>query len=452
MVAPNLGRMGSRLLVVGGDGAGMAAASVARRRRNDLEIVAVEAGRDTSYSACGIPYLVGGAVPSIGDLVARRPEEFRAMRIDVRPEHRVEGIDLGSRTATVTNLTHGRTFTLGFDLLHLATGALPRRPEVPGIDNPNVHGVQTLGDAERLIADAAGRSGPVVVIGGGYIGLELAEAFVLRGAEVTVVDGAPEVMRGLDPDMGALVARALRATGVTVRSGEHLQAVEDGAVVTDAGTIPADLVLLGTGVVPNTALAAEAGIALGVAGAIAVDRRQRTSVEGVYAAGDCCQSRHIVSGMPVYQALGTVANKQGRVAGINLAGGYATFPGVVGTAVTKLCGTEVGRTGLGEAEAAAAGFATVVEVVEATTASRYLPDVAEPMTVKLIVEAVTGRLLGAQVVGGHGSAKRLDAVAVALTAGLDAEALLMADLGYAPPFSTVWDPLQVAARLVVDRL
>ncbi|HET9692142.1 MAG TPA: FAD-dependent oxidoreductase, partial [Acidimicrobiales bacterium] len=324
--------------------------------------------------------------------------------------------------------------------------------DVPGIDLPHVHGVQTLGDADRLLADAAVRRGPVVVVGGGYIGLELAEAFTVRGAEVTVVDAAPEVMGGLDPDMGALVARALRSTGVAVRSGERLEAVDDGTVTTSGGTLPADLVVLGTGVVPDTTLAGAAGLTLGVAGAVVVDRRQRTSADGVYAAGDCCESRHLVSGKPVHQPLGTVANKQGRVAGINLAGGYATFPGVVGTAVTRLCGTEVGRTGLGEAEAAAAGFATVAEVVEAATASRYLGALAEPLTVKVIAEAGSGRLLGAQVVGGRGAAKRVDTVAVAITAGLDAEALLMADLGYAPPYSTVWDPLQVAARLVVDRL
>ena len=430
----------------------MAAASVARRRSADLEIVAVEAGRHTSYSACGIPYLVGGAVERLDDLVARSPEQFRAMRIDVRTEHRVDAVDLDARTATVTNLTHGRTYTLGFDLLHLATGGVPRRPDVPGIDSPHVHGVQTLGDAERLLADAPGRPGPVVVVGGSYVGLELAEAFTVRGCEVTLVDHAPEVMHGLDPDMGALVARALRATGVTVRSGEALTGVGDGTVTTTGGELPADLVVLGIGVAPNVGLAEAAGIALGPTGAIAVDRRQRTSAEGVFAAGDCCESRHLVSGLPVHQALGTVANKQGRVVGINVSGGYATFPGVVGTAVSRLCGTEVGRTGLGEHDAEAAGFEVVAVTAQGTTASRYLHTTAEPITVKLVAEAGTGRLLGAQAVGGRGAGKRVDVAAVAITGGLDAEALLMADLGYAPPLSTTWDPLQAAARLVVDRL
>lgn len=438
--------MGQRLLVVGGDGAGMAAASVARRRDSDLDIVAIERGRHTSYSACGIPYLVGGEVGGLDDLVARTPEQFRAMRIDVRTEHEVRAVDLQARTAEIHNWPHGRSYTLGFDLLHIATGAVPNRPAVPGVDGAHVHGVQTLGDAERLLADAgARRPEHIVVVGGGYIGLELAEAFLTRGASVTVVDGGAEVMHTLDADMGALVTRALRAAGVTVRLGEQLEAIEEDQVVTSGGSIPADLVVLGTGVRPNSDLAAAAGITLGINDAIVVDRQQRTSAEGVWAAGDCCQSWNRVSGRPVHEALGTVANKQGRVAGITIAGGYATFPGVVGTAVTRLCDTEIGRTGLTEAEALAAGFGVVTARIEVTTAAAYMPG-ARPVTVKLVAERGTLRLLGAQIVGGHGTAKRVDTIAIGLGAGLDAEELLMADLGYAPPYSSVWDPLQVAAR------
>ncbi|MCU4186913.1 FAD-dependent oxidoreductase [Acidiferrimicrobium sp. IK] len=444
--------MGTRLLVIGGDAAGMAAASVARRRRPDMEIVAVERGGWTSYSACGIPYLVGGSVDSVDALVARRPDQFRAMRIDMRVEHEVKSIDLDARTAEVHNLAHGRTYSLGFDLLHLATGSSPMRPAVPGIDAPHVHGVQTLNDAQRLLDDIKSRRPEhVVVVGGGYIGLELAEAFVSRGASVTIIDAAPEVMHTLDPDMGALVGRALRATGVTLRLGEALLGVEDGEVVTSQGTIPADLVVLGTGVRPNSDLAQAAGVALGVNDAVVVDRQQRTSVEGVWAAGDCCQSIHRISGRPVHQALGTVANKQGRVAGLTISGSYATFPGVVGTAVTRLCDIEIGRTGLSVTEATVAGFDVVSAKIETTTNSSYLPS-ARPVTVKMVAEARTGRLLGVQIVGGPGAAKRVDVVAVAAGEGMDAEDLLMADLGYAPPFSSVWDPLQVAARQIVAQL
>jgi len=444
--------MADRLLVIGGDGAGMSAAAQARRRQPELEIVALEMGRWTSYSACGIPYLVGGALDGVHDLVARSPEEFRSMRIDVRTEHEVVGLDLPSRKAEVHNRAHGRTFQLGFDLLHIATGARPRRPDIPGLDLPHVHGVQTLADATRLLDDArSSRPGHVVVAGSGYVGLELAEAFLDRGASVTVVEAASEVMGTLDPDMGALVARAMRQAGVNVRTGAELTGVTESAVLTSVGEIPADLVVLGLGVEPNSDLASAAGIDTGVRGSIVVDRQQRTSAEAVWAAGDCCQSYNIVSGRPVHLPLGTVANKQGRVAGINISGGYATFPGVAGTAVTRICRTEVGRTGLKEGEAKDAGFGVVAARVEGTTTAAYMPD-AQHTTVKLIAERRTGRILGAQIVGGLGSAKRVDVIATALAARMTLDDLIGLDLGYAPPFSSVWDPVQVAARQLLPQL
>jgi len=435
-----------RLVVVGGNGAGMSAASQARRRRPDLDIIALERGRWTSYSECGIPYLIGGEIDDPATLVSRSPDQFRAMRIDARVGQVVAGIDLAGRSVEVRNLRQERTYRLSFDLLHVATGAVPVRPDVPGIDSPHVHGVQTLGDGIRLLdAARSGHPAHVVVVGGGYIGLELAEAFLQRGASVTVVDRSEQVMGGLDPELGTMVGRAMEATGVTLRLGETLIGVEERVVQTSAGEIPADLVVLGAGVRPDSALASEAGIETGYAGGIAVDRQQRTSAEGVWAAGDCCQSYNVVSGLPTYQALGTVANKQGRVAGINIAGGYATFGGVAGTAVTRICSTEVARTGLSEREAVHAGFSAVAATVESTTVAGYLAE-ATRITVKLVAESGSGRVLGMQVVGGPGSAKRVDVVATALHAGMDVEDLIGLDLGYAPPFASVWEVVQIAAR------
>lgn len=444
--------MGERLLVVGGDGAGMSAAAQARRRNPELEIVALEMGRWTSYSGCGIPYLIGGSIDSVNDLIARSPEEFRAMRIDVRTEHEVIALDLASRKAEVHNRAHGRTFQLGFDLLHIATGSRPKRPDLPGLDLPQVHGVQTLTDASRLLDDArTRRPRQVVVIGSGYVGLELAEAFVIRGASVTVIEPGPDVMAGMDRDMASLVARAMRQAGITVRTGEEVTAVTEASVVTSGGEIPADLVLLGLGVEPNSDLGADAGLDTGVRGALLVDRQQQTSSEGVWSAGDCCQSFHMITGRPLYWPLGTVANKQGRVAGINIAGGYATFPGVAGTAVTKICRVEIGRTGLGEREADRAGFSAVGCRVEATTTASYMREV-QHTTVKLVAERGSGRVLGAQIVGGQGSAKRVDVIATAIAGRLTVDDLLGLDLGYSPAFSSLWDPLQVAARQILPQL
>ncbi|MBO2450633.1 FAD-dependent oxidoreductase [Actinomadura barringtoniae] len=457
---PAAGRAAERLVVVGGDAGGMSAASQARRRRDpsDLRITVFERGGHTSYSACGIPYLTGGQVESAEDLIVRTPEEFRSKQdIDARIEHEVVEIDLDRRAVRVRDLAARAERWEGFDQLIVATGAVPRRPRLPGADAQGVYGVQVLDDGiairRALDEDAPRRA---VVVGGGYIGLEMAEALVHRGLEVSLVDAAPQPMKTLDPDMGALVADALRSVGVTLYLGERLEAFETSgdrvdAVVTEARTLPADLVILGMGVRPNTELAQAAGIETGVTGGIVTDRRMRTRSEGVWAAGDCVETRHLVSGAPVAIALGTHANKQGRVAGVNIGGGYATFPGVVGTAVSKICHVEVARTGLNEAEAEAAGFETHSVVVESTTRAGYYPG-AVPMKTKLIVEQRSGRLLGAQIVGEEGAAKRIDGLAIALWNRMTVEQMTGLDLGYAPPFSPVWDPVLIAARKAAERV
>lgn len=440
--------MGDRLVVIGGDAGGMAAAAQARRLAPELEIVALERGTRTSYSACGIPYLVAGDVEDPEDLVARTPEEFReAHRIDARIRQEVMAIDLDRREVEVRDLERERTYRLGFDQLAIGTGARPVRPDLPGIDAAHVHGVQTVDDGIRLLAEAREMGcRDVVVVGAGYIGLEMAEAFHRWGARVTLVESNDVPMaRTLDEDMGGRLVDALRSLGVECRFGERVLGFEEGRVTTEGGTVPADLVVLGLGVVPEARLAEDAGLALGSRGSIRVNRRQATSAEGVWAAGDCAETYHRVSQRRIHIALGTVANKTARVAGVNIGGGYATFPGVVGTAVTKVCGTEVARTGLSTEEAHRAGFSVTGTVVEATTRAGYLPE-AEPVAVKAIVEDRSGRLLGMQIVGGAGSAKRIDTAATAITAEMSVADVVELDLGYAPPFSPLWDPVQVAAR------
>ncbi len=439
--------MTERLVVIGGDAAGMGAASQARRLRPDLEIVALEKGRWTSYSACGIPYLVAGEVESLDDLVTRTPQEFRErQRIDVRTGHEVLGIDIDRRQVEVRDHDHDRSYRLAFDQLMIGTGARPRRPDLPGIDLDHVVGVQTLDDADHLTALMEGRRcRRVVVVGAGYIGLEMAEAFTRRELAVTVVEAGPEVMGTLDPELGALVSAAMGRHGIDVRVSTSVTGFTPDVVQTDGGDIEADLVVLGLGVTPNVELADDAGVVIGRSGAIQVDRRQATSVEGVWAAGDCAESYHRVLERPVHIALGTVANRQARVAGLNIGGGYASFPGVVGTAVSKLCSTEVARTGLTEAQAVAAGFGVVSATIESTTRAGYYPG-AKPITVKLVAERGSGRLLGGQIVGEEGAAKRIDVLATAIWTGLTVDALIDVDLSYAPPFSPVWDPVATAAR------
>ncbi|PRX99455.1 FAD-dependent oxidoreductase [Allonocardiopsis opalescens] len=452
-----------RLVVIGGDAGGMSAASQARRRRGpeDLEIVAIERGRYTSYSACGIPYFIGGAVTSTNELIARAPEVFeKDYAIGVRLHREAVAVDLDARRVTTVELGpggSGRTIEEPFDQLVVATGAVPNRPALPGAGARGVFGVQTLDDGVAMDAYIEDRRpARAVVVGGGYVGLELAEALVAHDIAVTLVDRAAHPMTSLDPEMGAMVAGALREIGVRVLLEEQVRGFEerDGevtAVVTRERTIPAELVVLGLGVRPDVRLAAGAGLEIGPSGGIAVDRRMRTSAPGVWAAGDCVQSLHRVSQRPVSIALGTHANKQGRVAGINIGGGYATFPGVVGTAVTKVCGLEVARTGLSSAEADAAGFRYTTAAVESTTRAGYYPG-SQPITVKLIAERGAGRLLGGQIVGREGAAKRVDVLATAIWNGMTAEEVLSLDLGYAPPFSPVWDPVLVAARKAAEQV
>jgi NADPH-dependent 2,4-dienoyl-CoA reductase/sulfur reductase-like enzyme len=446
-----------RLIVVGGDAAGMSAASQTRRRCPDLEIIAFERGPYTSYSACSIPYYVSGIVGEVGRLVVRSAETFRERyEIDARILHEVIGIDLAGRRVRVHRVGESHTWWEPFDHLLIATGAQPVLPDVPGADAAGIFGVSTLESGIR-VRRAVDEQHPesAVIVGGGYIGLEMAEALRKRGIGVALVEMMPQVMNTLDADMATRVADALRAAGVDLYLEEPLVAFETAegrlrGVVTGRRTLPAGIAILGMGVRPNAVLAEEAGLALGERGSIIVNERMQTSVEGVWAAGDCAQSFHLVSRRPTYIALATVANKQGRVAGINIGGGYATFPGVLGTAITKLYDLEIARTGLQEREIASLGWECQTAVIEDHARSQILPG-AGKIAVKLLAERGSGRLLGGQIVGAQGSAKRIDIIAVALHAGMTVDEVVDLDLGYAPPYSPVWDPVAIAARQLAKR-
>jgi NADPH-dependent 2,4-dienoyl-CoA reductase/sulfur reductase-like enzyme len=455
--------MATRVIVVGADAAGMSAASQAKRMRgDDLDIVAFDRGTAASYSACGIPYWIAGDVKSRDELIARSAEEHRKRGIYVHLRNEVTAIDLAAREVVVHDLDRDRMHRAPYDELVLATGAVARRPPIEGVDAPGVYGVQTLDDGSAVLAALDRRPRTAVVVGGGYVGIEMAEALLRRGVHVTVLESAAEPMSSLDPELGRLVHRAMAGMGIDVRVGTTARAIEvsDGraaGVVTDDRTFPADLVVLGLGVTPNTSLVRAAGLWLGPSGGVRTDRRMRVvddggqPVENVWSAGDCVEVQHRVSGAWLHIALGTHANKQGRALGTNLGGGYATFPGVVGTAMTKVCDLEIARTGLGEEQARRAGFEPICTVTESTTRAGYFPGAA-PITVKLIAERRTGRLLGAQIVGREQAAKRVDAAAVAIWNGMTVEEVMSLDLGYAPPYATVWDPVLIAARTLAEQL
>ena len=438
-----------RLVVIGGDAAGLSAAAQARRLRpDDLEIVVLEQGPEVSYSACGIPYWIGGLVSDRDRLIARRPEQFAQQEIEIRTDTRAEGIDMAAGEVVAAGGER-----LGYDHLVVATGGRPTRPPVPGLDADGVHGVHRLADGADIRAAIAAGAKRAVVLGGGYIGLEMAEVLLTRGLEVTVVLADPLPMAQLDDDMGELVCAAMGDMGIDVQTRQPVREIEadaDGAVRavrTDEGSYEADLVVLGLGMGPEVTLAKEAGLQLGVTGAIDVAHNQRSrSHPEVFAGGDCSQTFHRLTGEPIHVALGTHANKQGRVAGSVIGGRPARFAGVLGTAMTKVGETEVARTGLCTTQAEDGGFDFRTEMIESSTRAGYYPG-ASPIHVKIITERGSGLLLGAQVVGGPGSGKRIDVFATAIWAGMTAEQLAGSDLSYAPPFSPTYDPVVVAARV-----
>ncbi|WP_334666312.1 FAD-dependent oxidoreductase, partial [Streptomyces cyaneofuscatus] len=442
----------------GGGGAPPPPPPQARRLKgpDELEIIAFERSTFTSYSACGIPYWVSGDVAGPDDLIARTPEEHRERDIDLRMRTEVTEVDMAGQRVRAVDRESGDTYWTGFDKLVIATGARPVRPELPGIDAPGVHGVQTLGDGQALLDSldhAAGRR--AVVVGAGYIGVEMAEAMLKRGFEVTVLNRGEQPMATLDPDMGKLVHDAMDGLGITTVNGASVTKILTGPdgrvseVATEERTYPADVVVLGIGVEPEAELAREAGLTVGPHGGILTDLAMRAvGHENIWAGGDCVEVLDLVAGRSRHIALGTHANKHGQVIGSNVGGGYGTFPGVVGTAVSKVCDLEIARTGLREKDAQAVGLRYVTATIESTQRAGYYPG-AKPMTVKMIAELRTGRLLGVQIVGREGAAKRVDVAAVALTAGMTVEQMTALDLGYAPPFSPVWDPILVAARKTV---
>jgi NADPH-dependent 2,4-dienoyl-CoA reductase/sulfur reductase-like enzyme len=444
-----------RLVVIGGDAAGMSAASQARRLKGpgELEIVAFERGHFTSYSACGIPYWVSGDVPDRAQLIARSAEEHRERDIDLRMRTEVMEIDIPGGRVRARDLETGTESWTSYDKLVIATGARPVRPSLPGVDAPGVHGVQTLDDGQALLDTLATTRGRrAVVVGAGYIGVEMAEALVKRGYEVTVVNRGKEPMSTLDPDMGRLVHQAMEGLGITMVNDAEVTKLltdDDGkvrAVATEDAEYPADVVVLGIGVHPETTLARAAGLPVGDHGGLLTDLAMRVrGHENIWAGGDCVEVLDLVSGRERHIALGTHANKHGQVIGANVGGGYATFAGVVGTAVSKVCDLEIARTGLREKDAHRAGLRFEAVTIESTSRAGYYPGAAL-MTVKMLAEHRTGRLLGVQIVGREGAAKRVDIAAVALTAGMTVEQMTALDLGYAPPFSPVWDPVLVAAR------
>ena len=433
----------------------MSAASAARRTDPSLEITVVEGGGFAAYGMCGLPYFMSGVVDTAEALVAYPPEFFRQKRrLDLRLNTRATRLDTGAGRVYFRT-DGGAEESLPYDKLVLAAGGIPTRPPALRADDPRIFTVRALEDAIRLRglldAKAIGRA---VIVGGGYIGLEMAETLIEGGAQVVLAEMLPSLMGTLDAPAAALVAEEVRRHGVdlrletavsaVVRAGDHLEVTLTGP---DGGTVveTVDAVVVASGVRAGSDLAAEAGAETGPNGALIVDDHMRTSLPDVLAAGDCVALHHLVLGRPAFIPLGPAANKTGRVAGTVAAGGEARFPGVLGTAVVKVFDLAVARTGITLTEAHAAGIAAEATDNDGRSRAKYYPG-AEKVSVRL-VHAPDGTLLGAQLAGRDGCiAKRVDVLAVALHAGYGISDLLALDLSYAPPFAPVYEPVLLAAQ------
>lgn len=434
--------------MVGGVAAGLSAAARAKRIDPGLDVTVFERTHHCAYTSCGLPYYVGGVITDADRLVMRTPAAMAQAGVRVHTRHEVRDIDLRAGQLTVDDLDSGRERAEPFDRLVVATGA---RPIVPfaGADAEGVFVLRTVEDAEAIAAWLpVHRPNHGVIIGGGYIALEMAEALISRGVHTTVIEREAQLLSVVDADMAGAIERELAAHGATVLTNTTVLALTGvdpvRGVETDHGTIAGDLVIVAAGVRPETGLADSIGVKLGPHHGAAVDEQMATNLANVWAAGDCCETRHLML-ESAYVPLGTTANKQGRIAGANVAGGAERFRGVLGTSALKVCDLEVARTGLSARQATEAGLDAVAETITHVSRAAYYPG-GSPMSVRVVAERRSGRLLGAQLVGREGVAKRVDVVAAALHANMDVETFSTLDLSYAPPYAPVWDPLLIAAR------
>jgi len=446
--------MPRRIVIIGAHAAAVDAASAARKTDRTAEITLITTEKRAGYSRCGIPFVLGGHIPRFEDLVVFPSTYYRMMKLDLRLETTATNINKEAKTVDIQEQI-GKQETLLYDSLIIATGASPFIPPIKGREKQGVYVVRTIEDGER-IDQAIKKAKSAVVVGAGLIGLETAVAFAERGLKTTVVELLPYVLPlMLDEDMAKMVHGILEERGLRIMVGravDEILGTEKVTGVSVAGEeIPADFVVVATGIRINNELAQKAGITIGETRGIKVNMKMETSVKDVYAAGDCAESISFITQRPTLSQLGTTAVRQAKVAGINAAGGYAIFPGVLGSAVTKMFDTEIGATGLTEFMANRAGITTATGSITSKTRAEYYPG-AQPIRVKLIVEKETQRIIGGQIVGGEEVTQRINALSFAIQKQMTVRELVKADTCYAPPVSETWEPMVLAAETALMKL
>jgi NADH oxidase (H2O2-forming) len=444
-----------RIVIIGAHAAGVDAASAARKTDRTAEITLITEEKHAGYSRCGLPFVIGGQIPSFNDLIVFPPSYYQMMKLTLKTETKVTKIDTGKKIVETVDKT-GKTEELAYDSLIIAAGASAFTPPIKGREKQGILPLRTLEDGEKIDQAVKNGAKTAVIMGAGLIGLETAIALQERGLKVTVVEMLPQVLPAmLDADMAKLVQEMLQQKGINILVGkaveEFLGTDKVTGIVAGGEQINADLFVSAFGVRANTQLAVDAGVALGETRTIKTNARMETNIKDVYAVGDCAESTHIVTQKPTVQQLGTVAVRQGKVAGINAAGGYALFTGVLGSAVTQLYDTQVGVTGLTEAAAQRARIETVTGTITSKTKADYYPG-AKPIKVKLVVEKESQRIIGAQIMGGEEVTQRINAVSFAIQKQMTVRELAKADTAYAPPLCETWEPLVLAAEMALMKL
>ena len=447
--------MAKRIVIIGANASGVEAAAAARKKDRTAEITLVTQEKTSGYSRCGLPFVVGGQIAAFKDLVVYQPAFFQMLKLNLRLETYASAINIKDKTVTIQT-KEGTTECLPYDSLIIATGADPFMPPIKGKEKQGILSLRTIEDGERIDAAVKAGAKSAVIMGAGLIGLELGVGLIERGLKVTIVEMLPQILpQLLDADMAKMVQQHLEEKGMIIQLDKTVEEFlgEDKVTAVKAGgeVIEADLFISAFGVRANTKLAVEAGIPLGESRGIKTNSRMETEVKDIYAVGDCAETTHIITHRQVCPQLGTVAVRQGKVAGVNAGGDYSLFSGVLISAITRLGELEAGNTGLTETAAQRNRIEVVTGAISSKTRADYFPG-AKPIKVKLVVEKESQRIVGAQIIGGEEVTQRINALSFAIQQGMTVRQLAKADTAYAPPLCETWEPMVLAAEMVLMKL
>jgi NADH oxidase (H2O2-forming) len=448
-------KMPRKIVIIGANASGIEAASAVRKKDRSAEIILITKEKTAGYSRCGLPFVISGAILLFKNLIVYPPVYFQMLKLNLCTQTLASKINIKEKTVTIQT-PEGANENITYDSLVIATGAEPIIPPIKGIEKQDILSLRSIEDGEKIESYIKAGAKSAIIMGAGLIGLELGVALIERGLQVTVIERLPQILpQMLDVDMAEHVQSHLEQQGMKILLNKTVEEILGGekvsAIRASGENFTADMFINAFGVQANTKLALDSDIPLGETGAIKVNVYMETEVKDVYAVGDCAETIHAVTHRPICPKLGTVAVRQGKVAGVNIGGANTQFTGVLVSTITRLFDIEIGTTGIGENEAAKNGIEIVVGVVNSKTKADYYPS-AKPIKIKLIVEKNSERIIGAQIIGGEEVTQRINALSFAIQKQMTAQELAKADTAYAPPVCETWDPMVLAAEIVLMKL